>query len=303
VKSRGRSWELEAQIALEALTRRFPRLRLVEGQELCFHPNISFRGPQALCPEPKAMSRIRHVGAGRLTRGRSGPACVSSLRASVGGCRPLNRRVVSWRRQMSRFEELAGLPGTGPWPEQFSPTGQGTHTEGFVVRFVPNHGKSWIGNFQPGLTSFRGVYRHPNDHHLLVVSGGQGYLVDPETRALFQVLEGAIASVHVCAKQQLLILDHQGIAFEAIGRTGRAWHTRRLSWDGFRGVDIGETEIVGEGWNAIDQQWQPFRSTCVWGGRGAVPTIGKTQTHGNSWGRNACPANPRFQRTALARRR
>jgi cytochrome P450 len=40
--------KLEAQLALEALTHRFPRLRLVEGQELAFHPNISFRGPQAL---------------------------------------------------------------------------------------------------------------------------------------------------------------------------------------------------------------------------------------------------------------
>jgi cytochrome P450 len=39
---------LEAQLALEELTRRFPRLRLVEDQELAFHPNISFRGPQAL---------------------------------------------------------------------------------------------------------------------------------------------------------------------------------------------------------------------------------------------------------------
>ena len=40
--------KLEAQLALEALTHRFPRLRLVEGQALKFHPNISFRGPQAL---------------------------------------------------------------------------------------------------------------------------------------------------------------------------------------------------------------------------------------------------------------
>jgi cytochrome P450 len=37
--------KLEAQIALEELTRRYPRLRLVEGQTLRFHPNISFRGP------------------------------------------------------------------------------------------------------------------------------------------------------------------------------------------------------------------------------------------------------------------
>jgi cytochrome P450 len=40
--------KLEAQIALEILMRRFPRLRLVEGQQLSFHANISFRGPQAL---------------------------------------------------------------------------------------------------------------------------------------------------------------------------------------------------------------------------------------------------------------
>ena len=40
--------KLEAQLALEALSARFPRLRLVEPQELTFHPNISFRGPQAL---------------------------------------------------------------------------------------------------------------------------------------------------------------------------------------------------------------------------------------------------------------
>jgi cytochrome P450 len=40
--------KLEAQLALDGLTHRFPRLRLVEGQALSFHPNISFRGPQAL---------------------------------------------------------------------------------------------------------------------------------------------------------------------------------------------------------------------------------------------------------------
>jgi cytochrome P450 len=40
--------KLETQIALEKLTRRFPRLRLVEDRKLSFPPNISFRGPEAL---------------------------------------------------------------------------------------------------------------------------------------------------------------------------------------------------------------------------------------------------------------
>jgi cytochrome P450 len=40
--------KLEAQLALEALATRFPGLRLVPDQQLAFHPNISFRGPQQL---------------------------------------------------------------------------------------------------------------------------------------------------------------------------------------------------------------------------------------------------------------
>jgi cytochrome P450 len=40
--------KLEARIAIEELAHRFPELRLVPGQRLTFHPNISFRGPQQL---------------------------------------------------------------------------------------------------------------------------------------------------------------------------------------------------------------------------------------------------------------
>ena len=40
--------KLETQIAVEILAQRFPRLRLIGEQRLSFHPNISFRGPQAL---------------------------------------------------------------------------------------------------------------------------------------------------------------------------------------------------------------------------------------------------------------
>jgi cytochrome P450 len=38
----------EAQIAVAELARRYPRLRLAPGQQFTFHPNISFRGPEAL---------------------------------------------------------------------------------------------------------------------------------------------------------------------------------------------------------------------------------------------------------------
>ena len=40
--------KLEARLALEGLTGRFPGLRLVDGRPMPFHPNISFRGPLQL---------------------------------------------------------------------------------------------------------------------------------------------------------------------------------------------------------------------------------------------------------------
>ena len=39
---------LEAQVALEELTHRYPQLQLVPDQQIPFHPNISFRGPQKM---------------------------------------------------------------------------------------------------------------------------------------------------------------------------------------------------------------------------------------------------------------
>jgi hypothetical protein len=39
-------------VALAHLARRYPRLRLVPGQQHSFHPNISFRGPQTLLVRP-----------------------------------------------------------------------------------------------------------------------------------------------------------------------------------------------------------------------------------------------------------
>jgi hypothetical protein len=40
--------KLEAKLALEGLTARWPELQLVPDQEIPFHPNISFRGPLQL---------------------------------------------------------------------------------------------------------------------------------------------------------------------------------------------------------------------------------------------------------------
>jgi len=160
---------------------------------------------------------------------------------------------------MNDFEMLPGLPATGPWPVQFSATGQGLHREGFVVRIRPHHGEPWVGNFQPGIVGYRAVYPHPNGQHLIVISGGEGYVIDPETKSLVEAVWRTITSVHVYARQEMLVLNRQEVAFFSIGRGGRVWHTRRLSWDGFRNVEFRDGEIIGDGWDAPNQAWHPFR--------------------------------------------
>jgi cytochrome P450 len=53
---------LEAQIAIAELARRYPGLRLAPDQELTFHPNISFRGPQTLMVRSHSNSRhSKHI--------------------------------------------------------------------------------------------------------------------------------------------------------------------------------------------------------------------------------------------------
>jgi cytochrome P450 len=49
---------LEAQIAITQLAGRYPHLQLTPGQRLTFHPNISFRGPQALLVQSHAEPTI-----------------------------------------------------------------------------------------------------------------------------------------------------------------------------------------------------------------------------------------------------
>src|SRR4051794_19170072 len=81
------------------------------------------------------------------------------------------------------FEVLPGLPAYGPSAEPFTATGQGAHREGFVVRFTSPDGGSWVGNFQRGLSRYDDLQAHPDGRNVLVVAGGQGYVVDPADRA------------------------------------------------------------------------------------------------------------------------
>lgn len=155
------------------------------------------------------------------------------------------------------FRELPGLPGEGPAPLQFSSTGQGTHREGFVVEFHPASGPPWVGNFQPGLSGFSNAVLHPNGHSVVVISGGQAYLIDPAARTLISQFGGGISACIAVPSRSMLIMSDD-IRLWALQPSGTAWKTERISWDGIRSLTVSAVDIAGEAYDPMTNSWIAF---------------------------------------------
>lgn len=156
------------------------------------------------------------------------------------------------------WDILDGLPTCGPGAVPFSATGQGEHREGLVVRFSLPAG-TWVGNFQRGLSSLDEIFAHPDGRHVVVVAGGTAYVVDANRRTLATHFGGGIEQV-VPVPASALVLLGNGLWFEALGPTGTAWRSRRISWDGMRHVALDGPVLRGEALapDALDGTWHPF---------------------------------------------
>ncbi|MBS0193226.1 MAG: hypothetical protein JSR34_03205 [Proteobacteria bacterium] len=161
------------------------------------------------------------------------------------------------------FEALSGLPPYGPLALSFSATGMGSHSEGFVVRFIPASGETWIGNFNPGLSSLSTVVCHPNEAHIIVVAGGTGYVVDPISRQVLSNFGGQITLAQELSAHQAVLFGN-GLWFELLGRDGFAWRSNRVSWDGMKDIAITEQHIIGKAW-CFDDTWHEFKVSLASG--------------------------------------
>jgi hypothetical protein len=129
---------------------------------------------------------------------------------------------------MDCFKVLPGLPSTGPMYIPFTATGHGKYSEGLAVEFQAPTGDPWVGNFAKGLTLFSAAVAHPDGKKVIVISGGQGYVVDPITRTLVEAFGGWWEAV-VAVPERNLIIFQSPFNFLAINPAGRLWETRRLS--------------------------------------------------------------------------
>ncbi len=151
---------------------------------------------------------------------------------------------------------LDGLPAYGDlavaFPDSFGKTGR----EGTVVEFKTED-RSWVGNFQPGLSGLEFAERHPNERDAVVIAGGDLWVVDVETVAAEYLLP-SVYSVIPVTDPDGWILSRQDCALARLAPDGIAWHTKRISCDGFDQVRILGDKVTGLAWNPFGDSWEPF---------------------------------------------
>jgi len=155
---------------------------------------------------------------------------------------------------MASFKVLPGSPPCGAMAKPFPSSGYSAFREGFVVQFESEKIGTWVGNFQPGLTTFSGVYQHPDGVHVIVVSGGAVYIVNPNTQTT-EESDGMVYSVNQLGEGKDLLFNN-GIYLSLIGRDHN-WRTSRLSWDGIRNLSVSGDVVSGESWR-YDDTWHRF---------------------------------------------
>jgi hypothetical protein len=139
----------------------------------------------------------------------------------------------------------------------------GTHSEGFVVRFLPNAEASWVGNFQPGLTDMHDVMPHPDDKRLIVIAGGEAYVIDESDPTTWTHFGGSINFAEAIPDLDAVLFGN-GLWFELLGSESTIWQTRRISWDGMRDLRLQGLTLTGRSW-CYDDTWSDFTVDLVEG--------------------------------------
>lgn len=132
---------------------------------------------------------------------------------------------------------------------------------GTYVRVVPQRGPAWTGFFALGFNSEQvvsAICACPDPDAVCVVVGGYAYVMsvlDPSR--WFQVEQRPVVDLRVASKAELLLFTGF-TSVTAVGKSGIAWQTEKLSWEGVRITAVDSEKLHGFGWDAKSDQEVAF---------------------------------------------
>lgn len=158
-----------------------------------------------------------------------------------------------------QFEILNGLPGTGPMYFRIPDIENTVYSEGFVVRFFKSDGTNWVANFQSGWTNFNKVCDFPENETVIVIAGGNGYVMSPEENipkfsfglTIEQTLQTEDGSLICSDGLTILFFDNSN---------GEFWQSERISWDGIKDLLYSNGMLHGKSYDPLNstENWTDF---------------------------------------------
>ncbi|HEY2115957.1 MAG TPA: hypothetical protein VGJ51_12755 [Candidatus Angelobacter sp.] len=132
---------------------------------------------------------------------------------------------------------------------------------GAYVRVTPQSGPAWVGFFALGFDSDQVVSQvcsTPDPESFCVVVGGYAYVVKAaHTAEWLRVDQRPVVDMRVLSQQGLLLFVGF-TSITALSRSGIAWTTDRLTWEGLTINSIAGDKLLGRGWDAITDKEVPF---------------------------------------------
>ncbi len=132
---------------------------------------------------------------------------------------------------------------------------------GVYLRVVPQSGPAWAGFFALGFDSDQVVSEicsTADPDSFCTVVGGYAYMVKAHNPVQWtRVEQRPVVDLRVLSQQGLLLFAGF-TTITAVGSSGIAWTTERLSWEGLSITDIKGDKLMGHGWDALADKEVPF---------------------------------------------
>lgn len=155
----------------------------------------------------------------------------------------------------SVHRKLDSLPVYGDMYVPISESGEPFYNEGYVIEF--NNGiKTWAANFQLGLSDLNFTYEF-SDERVLVVAGGEAYLMNPKSKTPIKIFGGGYKNLIIYG-QTLILSDDVSVDF--INKNGIIWESPRISFDGIDDLKIENRILIGKSYDPMNDadEWVDF---------------------------------------------
>jgi hypothetical protein len=104
-----------------------------------------------------------------------------------------------------------------------------------------------------------GVWACPNPAQLCAVAGGYAYLINTAAPSQWEQVEyrPVLQVTPLLQHQLLLFAGHHSLV--AYGLEGKAWQTKKLSWEGIKILQITDQTLTGLGWDLMTDREFEFQ--------------------------------------------